>query len=277
RPAVIKQLWDVEFFDFASFLVAFWVTIFSNIELAIYTSVGFSLLVLLYRIARPKVQVLVREEQGGWVDYHEVSEQRKAVEMTPYPGIVVFRVEEAFTYPNASHLVDTINSWIHQHTEFGGTDGGKDTLWCADGPQKAMDVTDAFAVTKSADTAKANLKAIVLDFSAVNQLDATGLQTLIDIRADAQAFAGHAVPFYFAHAKTAVLANIEYFISLQEPKELTPFPHNASNPVPECNSTDSSATESECHSKFLYTTIDDAVDAASRPFQFGNFSASTII
>ena len=119
RPATIKRLWDVEFFDFLSFLVGlvvkspftnYKVTIAVSIEVGIYAAVGFSLLVLLHRIARPPFNVLVREEKGnGWVGYAEVArESDKVPDATPFPGIPVFRVDQDLTYPNANHLSNSI-------------------------------------------------------------------------------------------------------------------------------------------------------------------------
>ncbi|KAJ3071585.1 hypothetical protein HDU98_005124, partial [Podochytrium sp. JEL0797] len=45
------------------------------------------------------------------------------------------------------------------------------------------------------------LRAIVLDFSAVNNVDYTGLQALLDSKDDLMRFAGRSVPFHFANVR----------------------------------------------------------------------------
>ncbi|KAJ3367665.1 hypothetical protein HDU91_001200 [Kappamyces sp. JEL0680] len=129
RPSVVKQLWDVEFFDFLSFFVAFWITIFVSIEMAVYVSVGFSVLVLLYRVAYPQINVLTRvDNQGGWVNFKDHAARDKHAQLTPFPGVAVFRVEEALTYPNASYLTEHIKAWVQENTK-SGRDINEEVLW----------------------------------------------------------------------------------------------------------------------------------------------------
>ncbi|KAJ3075502.1 hypothetical protein HDU99_001521, partial [Rhizoclosmatium hyalinum] len=65
---ILKGLWEVELTDFLGFIIAFVVTLVSNLETGIYASVGWSVLVLLVRVARPKIKVLSRTAEGAWVD-----------------------------------------------------------------------------------------------------------------------------------------------------------------------------------------------------------------
>lgn len=128
KPAVLQRIWDVEFQDFAVFFIAFWVTIFVNIEMAVYVSVAISILILLYRIARPQVNLLVRQETG-WSDYEEQNKLKKNPEQSPYPGIFVFRIGEALTYPNASYLIAQFRTWVIKNTKYGNSENPSDLLW----------------------------------------------------------------------------------------------------------------------------------------------------
>jgi len=66
-----------------------------------------------------------------------------------------------------------------------------DRPWNDAGPikgEKEVDYTD-FPV----------LKAIVLDFSGVNNIDSTGIQTLLDVQITLDRYADHHVPWHFAN------------------------------------------------------------------------------
>jgi sodium-independent sulfate anion transporter 11 len=259
RPSVIKRLWDIELFDFISFQVAFWFTIFVSIEMAIFSSVAFSVLVLLYRIARPRLSVLVRLEKGGWASYDSIARQQEKesslplIEMTPYPGIVVFRIEEALTYPNATHLNSTIRAWIQRHTLYGGSLNPADLLWnqspissnSAAFISHAFESSDILPVSSESNPVS-TLLAIVFDMSAVNRIDATGVQTLLDIKKDAESHSGHPVSIYFAHVNPqiqAVFSNSNDWAG--EGGQTIPFPHNSTNPDAANTFSPSPATQTE--------------------------------
>ena len=295
RPHVIKQLWDIDFFDFLSFLVAFLATVFVSIEVGIFASVAFSLLVLLYRIARPQLQLLVREETGGWVSYDELSreEPTNKTDLMPFPGIAVFRIEEALTYPNANYLSDKIKAWVQANTECGSSTKADDLLWNEKQPKPyhepspLSDEDDSFGIIRPRmNQHKKNiLRALVFDLSAVNHIDATGLQILIDARSDVENWAGDKVPFFFAHVHPEVRSSIEYFCLMPETKEVTTVANNHANPIPDAEDR-SEEIEMKRKEKFgsdssfldflIHRNIDDAVATAQNSFNFGSLSTATV-
>jgi sodium-independent sulfate anion transporter 11 len=293
RPKVIKQLWDIDFFDFLSFLVAFIVTVFVSIEFGIYASVAFSLFVLLYRIARPQLQLLVREETGGWVSHDEVSREDPTakVDLMPFPGIAVFRIEEALTYPNANYLSDKIKLWVQTNTDCGSIARADELLWNEKRPSHLNqgitndEEDDAFGILPETHSKRNVLRALVFDLSAVNHIDATGLQILIDARADVESWAGEKVPFFFAHVHPEVRSSIEYFCLLPENREVTAFANNHANPVPDSENRGMEIEmkrkeEFGCDDTYLkfliHRNIDDAVATAQNSFNFGSLSTATI-
>ncbi|XP_044724819.1 sulfate permease family domain-containing protein [Hirsutella rhossiliensis] len=98
----------------------------------------------------------------------------------PYPGIFIYRFFEGFNYPNANFSLDYLTDFIIARTcrtsperfERAG-----DRPWNNPGPRKTSksradsDVND-----------RPTLKAIILDFSSVNNVDITSVQRLIDVR-----------------------------------------------------------------------------------------------
>ncbi|KAG0208988.1 hypothetical protein BGX33_005887 [Mortierella sp. NVP41] len=118
-PAVFYQFFKINLWDFLSSQVALWVTIFVSVETGIAAGVGFSLIVLLFRIARPNFHVLrqVKDRPDVFIDASVDS----TLETVPAPhGILVFRIEESTTFPNT----ETFKTWVidesYKYTRFGG-------------------------------------------------------------------------------------------------------------------------------------------------------------
>ncbi|KAF9942804.1 hypothetical protein BGZ67_010436 [Mortierella alpina] len=269
-PAVFLEFFNFNLWDFLSSQVALWVTLFVSVEAGIASGVGFSLLVLLFRIARPQLHTLrpLKHRSDVFVacagsidsDYNEDHDDEEdgdefifgATErydqaldtVDPPPGILIFRMEEAATFPN----METFKTWAqdqaYMHTRFGGrTRTAQDRLWSDDleihirrlraprilrsYPQGQHDDQDddddddrsmqqrplfskgdprtrkmrrrtrtrtatTLAVTTQLleDEDLPRLRAVILDCSAMNQMDSTGLQGLRDLRENLADYAG---------------------------------------------------------------------------------------
>ncbi|KKA29111.1 hypothetical protein TD95_004872 [Thielaviopsis punctulata] len=109
---------------------------------------------------------------------------------SPYPGIFIYRLTEGFNYPNASHTLSYFTEYIFSQTRRTSAQvyaKPGDRPWNEPGPKKAKKPTaadpsssDAISTTSAAE--KPTLKAIILDFSSVNNVDITSVQQLIDVR-----------------------------------------------------------------------------------------------
>lgn len=181
-------------------------------------SVGASAALLLYRIAKPRGQFL------GRVRVHpEVGEGRHPAQRdvyvplspdgvrnphvvvdTPPEGIIVFRLEEAFLYPNASRYVDQIADYAREHTRSGQDYtlvAPGDRPWNDPGPnrwQRKRAISEKEIARREAEARKPILRAIVLDFSGVSNVDTTSVQNLVDLRRVLERYAGGEVQFHFA-------------------------------------------------------------------------------
>jgi sodium-independent sulfate anion transporter 11 len=279
KPNVLKELWDIEILDLLAFVVAFLVTIFVSIELAIFCSIGFAIAVLLYRIARPKVQILVRDSDGGWATNDEIRQVSDTIHpKAAPPGIAVFRIEETLSYPNAGHVTAIIEKWVSENTSYNGKIlSVGEQMWCEAASSKknySSVISDNGAWEENSILQKPVLEAIVFDFSAVNGIDATGVQTLVDIRRGVERFAGHEVFFYFAHVHPRLERVLHYFLSNLLPnKNITPVESSQGSLNPDVEQTLRDIDEhrskkyggsTKYSQQFIFRTIDQAVEDAQK-------------
>ena len=103
---------------------------------------------------------------------------------SPYPGIFIYRFSETFNYPSASSTLDYLSSYIFAHTRRTHPDTflrPGDRPWNDPGAKKGKKGAGGSDGEGDHDE-KPPLKAVILDFSSVNNVDVTSVQQLIDIR-----------------------------------------------------------------------------------------------
>ncbi|KAK1780584.1 sulfate transporter family-domain-containing protein [Copromyces sp. CBS 386.78] len=107
----------------------------------------------------------------------------------PYPGIFIYRFSEGFNYPNASHTLEYMVRYIYKNTRrttLSHFDRPGDRPWNDPGPSRrklkaaAREGIDSNEI--GVNMHLPTLKAIILDFSSVNNIDITSVQQLIDVR-----------------------------------------------------------------------------------------------
>ncbi|KAJ1569213.1 hypothetical protein HK405_008361 [Cladochytrium tenue] len=209
----LRHLGRAHLADFASFWIALVTTVFATVETAIYLAVAFCLAVLLFRIARPRARLLSRTEAAGWIDADGEGYVPWAKALLPTPaGIAVVRTYEALTFPNSAYLLDTLGQAVRaRFRQTGARRDAEHRLW---------NELDGHGGSSGGGGEQARprpgLRAVVLDFSAVNAVDYTGALMLLDLRAALSRFAGRPVPFHFAHVRRDQLAAL-WELPLRDP------------------------------------------------------------
>jgi sodium-independent sulfate anion transporter 11 len=210
-PNTVYQFWLVSPIDVIIFFAGVIVTIFTTIEIGIYVTIATSAAVLLWRIflaqgyflGRVKVHSVIGDhliqgndaKGGSGVNKSvahdpETSTRNIFLPLThadgsnpevnvenPYPGIFIFRFTEGFNYPNAGHYLDTLSEEIFKQTRRTNPDTFPrlgDRPWNNPGPRRGQPAEDH--------SDRPPLKALILDFSSVNNVDITSVQNLIDVR-----------------------------------------------------------------------------------------------
>jgi len=214
-PNTVYQFWRVSPLEVPIFFAGVLVTVFSSIENGIYTTICISFAVLVFRIIKAKGRFLGRVTVHSVLEDHIVGDDAKAVPVadngtfsktddlfdeaasrniflpidhgdgsnpevevqSPYPGVFIYRFSEGFNYPNANHYLDQLTNTIFASTRRTNLDHFArpgDRPWNDPGPRGGKDTDEH--------RDRPTLKAIILDFSSVNNIDITSVQQLIDVR-----------------------------------------------------------------------------------------------
>ncbi|KAF8863295.1 putative sulfate permease 2 [Acephala macrosclerotiorum] len=229
-PNTVYQFWRVSPLEVPIFFAGVIVTVFSSIENGIYTTICVSFALLVFRIIKAKGRFLGKVKVHSVVGDSLIGSESKAfinddkpvrsggshddvsvrniflpidhgdgsnpdIEVAaPYPGVFIYRFSEGFNYPNANHYLDQLTEHIFAHTRRTNLNHYSrpgDRPWNDPGPRRGKAVDDH--------PERPTLKAIILDFSSVNNVDITSVQQLIDVRNQLDRYVSPSVvDFHFA-------------------------------------------------------------------------------
>ncbi|KAF7546274.1 hypothetical protein G7046_g9347 [Stylonectria norvegica] len=225
-PKTVYHFWRVAPIEVIIFFAGVLVTIFSSIENGIYTTISVSFAVVIFRLFQAKgsflgsvrvrtmkashndgtsspgsiaKEVLVGESESslraGFLPLdHGDGSNPKILVRSPHPGVFIYRFAEGFNYPNASHYLNHLTETIFANCRrTNPTLLGKlgDRPWNDGEPRNIKEVVS---------DGRPILKAVILDFSTVNNVDITSVQGLIDVRNQLNKFAApETVDWHFAH------------------------------------------------------------------------------
>ncbi|CAD0106770.1 unnamed protein product, partial [Aureobasidium uvarum] len=222
-PNTVYQFWRISPIEVLIFFAGVFVTVFSSIENGIYTTICVSIALLLFRVVKArgrflgKVQVhsvigdhLLEDKdkpEGNHYDHqkadrniflpieHDDGSNPMIETDSPYPGVFIYRFSEGYNYPNANHYLDYMVASITRQTRRNDPNPYArpgDRPWNDPGPRRGKAaVVDSHLPT---------LKAVILDFSSVNNVDVTSVQHLIDVRNQLDRYTTpEKVQWHFAH------------------------------------------------------------------------------
>lgn len=204
-PSQVYTYWRVSPLEFIIWLAAVLVTVFSSIENGIYTSIAASFALLLIRIAHPRGYFIGKvtltrnstESREVFVPLRKDGVTNQYVKVDPpTPGVIVYRFEESYLYPNCSlvnsAIVDHVKENMRRGVDFSAIQLA-DRPWNDPGPTRGNS-----QAVEAANNERPALHAIVLDFSGVSHIDTTAVQALVDTRNEVQRWANRPIEFHFA-------------------------------------------------------------------------------
>lgn len=200
-PNTLYQFWRISPLDALIFVVGLVVAITNTIPNSIYVTVCISIAVLIFRHAKAQGNFLgqtrVGEGQNERSLFMPMAESDEASDVkpeTPRPGVFIYRFTEGFNYDNANHYTDAMVHSIFKHTR--RTNG---QAYATKGDRPWND-PEPGRKANSGEEDLPLLRAIILDFSAVNNVDVTSIQNLIDVRNQLNLRAAPLeVQWHFAH------------------------------------------------------------------------------
>jgi sodium-independent sulfate anion transporter 11 len=224
-PRALLKYWHFSPFELFIWVCGVVIAFFTDLEIAIYVTVGLSFAMLLIRMARNpgrfrgavSVKRIVRDgpirddstscsssvltlqthtesTRQVYISYDVKDNRNPDVRVEPaYPGVFIYRFAENFNYINQASHIDHLATHIQSHTRRTEENDGirpADRLWCENPPSKRL-------IEEKSDLP--TLKAVVLDFSTVNVIDITSLQGLIELRSTLDRYAAPGlVEWHFA-------------------------------------------------------------------------------
>ena len=226
EPHTLFRYWQLSPFELLIWVAGLALALFVSLEWAIYVGVILTLLLMMGRLARTRGSFLGRvryhhiegDEEGSpkfkdspstepttashkllpkmssfvALSSKTASNSSVAIEV-PYPGVFIYRFNEAYNYTNQAHHADTIREYVTNNTkqmEEEHYERESDRLWN----------DNLVAKCKAGSDDLPYLRAIVLDFAAVNNLDITSINGLADLRNAMERYAApDAVEWHFAN------------------------------------------------------------------------------
>jgi sodium-independent sulfate anion transporter 11 len=230
HPNTIYQFWRVSPVEVFIFFTGVAVSIFSQIENGLYATVLLSGAVLVYRILKTKGRFMGKVKVHSVIGDHVIADDHRKVvgeygtfespetsarnvflpldhgdgsnpevEVDhPYPGIFIYRFSEGFNYPNANSTLDYLTNFVQSNTRRSSPEAFEqpgDRPWNNPGPRKSA----KRPAHVDSDSGLPTLKAVIMDFSSVNNVDITSMQRLIDVRNQLDSYASpNGVDWHFA-------------------------------------------------------------------------------
>ncbi|KAF3502954.1 hypothetical protein F2Q69_00039512 [Brassica cretica] len=140
------HLWRLDKFDFFVCLSAFLGVVFGTIEIGLILSVGISVLRLLLFVGRPKIYVMGNIQNTEI--YRNIEQYPQA---TTISVLIILHIDGPIYFANSSYLRDRIGRWIDEEEE---------------------------KLRKSEEN---SLQYIILDLSAVGNIDTSGISMLEEV------------------------------------------------------------------------------------------------
>jgi solute carrier family 26 (sodium-independent sulfate anion transporter), member 11 len=208
-PNVVYQFWRINPIEVFIFFGGVILTVFTSIEDGIYLTVCASLALFLWRVFKAQGRFLGRVKVHSVVGDHIIDGSNKRTDGDetpnndpdksfrniylpiehgdgsnpevhaehPYPGIFIYRFSEGYNYPNANHYLDYLTKEI-----FATCKRTNPFSYGSLGDRPWNDPGESRKPAAHVEDNRPTVKAVILDFSSVNNVDITSVQNLIDVR-----------------------------------------------------------------------------------------------
>ncbi|KAM3356367.1 sulfate transporter 3.1 [Capsicum galapagoense] len=144
------HLWKVDKYDFLVCISSYIGVVFGSVEVGLIVAVAMSLLRILLSVARPKTFVLGKIPNS--MTYRNTEQYSIA---SSVPGVLIIHIDAPIYFANASYLRERISRWIDEEEE------------------------------KQRASTEIELQYVILDMSAVGNIDTSGISMLEEVKRNA--------------------------------------------------------------------------------------------
>ncbi|KAK6780911.1 hypothetical protein RDI58_023095 [Solanum bulbocastanum] len=144
------HLWKVDKYDFLVCISSYIGVVFGSVEVGLIVAVAMSLLRILLFVARPKTFVLGKIPNS--MTYRNIEQYSAA---SSVPGVLIIHIDSPIYFANASYLRERISRWIDEEEE------------------------------KQRTSTEIELQYVILDMSAVGNIDTSGISMLEEVKRNA--------------------------------------------------------------------------------------------
>lgn len=144
------HLWKVDKYDFLVCISSYIGVVFGSVEVGLIVAVAMSLLRILLFVARPKTFVLGKIPNS--MTYRSTEQYSVA---SSVPGVLIIHIDAPIYFANASYLRERISRWIDEEEE------------------------------KQRTSTEVELQYVILDMSAVGNIDTSGISMLEEVKRNA--------------------------------------------------------------------------------------------
>lgn len=195
---IFWQYWKTSFADFIGSMIAFWVTLFVDVEIGIACAVGYSIVYILFQLAFTRVD---------WVTNDNYSQLYPAPTCGTLPArlpedTVVFALRDSLLYPNSARIARQFIGFLYSYTSgahetpSGTTEDNQNAekstnrLWNDTKARRIEDLRKKAGTTNNEENFLPHVRTVIIDMSRVTHIDTSGMQALADTRSMLKEWAG---------------------------------------------------------------------------------------
>ena len=238
-PSIWRRLWNVHPSELLVFACAFLISLFARLDISVYVAVGLSIILQLYRTARPNYAIIGRmdddnamhvvttqqgEKSSALIHHLDGFAQSKYFSFTHpqlgqyihpiAPGVIAFQPRENLVFENSLFIIEKVMDEIKTTTRRGKSLAEKigDRPWNeAESPIK--------------NDKRPLLHAVIMDLTCVNQMDYSAIEYLKSVANQAERYAGRPVSWFFVVNDSIAVRQCLLFggFGVQERKRGGPF------------------------------------------------------
>lgn len=197
-PKLFYRYWRMSFVDFVSSQLGFWVTLFTTTEIGLATSVGFSIVYTLLRLAFPRWIGLSHTETEN--QHWSMPKQAHEDELDVPPEAFLVRFSDDVLFPNAERIKLAIIQSIRVHCEPSSSSSqdvtSSNRSWNVYGLNKIGRIRNRKGIIPIQGD-EFPLRHIVLDFSMAPFIDITGVLSVMELKTELRRLFGKDLQFRF--------------------------------------------------------------------------------